>query len=274
MKKYILSIVLVFVTSISTAAAATQSVPVNLKDGDVTYKGELFLPKKAKGEVPLVLVVHEWWGKTEYPAMRAKKIANELGFAALAVDLYGEGKTVNTPKEAQALAGPFYKDPDEAVDRLQEFVEAAPAAAKTADVALNMNKVAAVGYCFGGTQALNLAREGELPGDAKLAAVVATHAGLASSLKADEKIEAKVLVLHGEADPMVKQEEVAAFKEEMKKAKADLTFIGYPGATHAFTNPNATKIGKKHGIPIAYNKSADAKSWKATTKFLKETLGK
>src|SRR5262245_41421528 len=101
-----------FSALVSVSAFAATTVPVNVKDGDTTLKGSLVLPDKAKGELPLVVVVHEWWGRNDYTAMRSKRIADELGYAALEVDLYGDGKNTEDAKEAGALAGPFYKDPE------------------------------------------------------------------------------------------------------------------------------------------------------------------
>lgn len=273
MKTYLLSTLIAFTFSLNALAA--QSVPVRVKEGEQTFQGDLYLPKKrSQKPLPLVVVVHEWWGKTQYPKMRAEKVADELGFATLAVDLFGAGKTATNPQDAQGLATPFYNDPAQGVKRLQAFIAAAPEAAQGAKAAIDPKRIAAVGYCFGGAQALNLARSGQLPGNFKLDAVVAVHASLASKLKSQGKIEPKLLVLHGEADPMVKKEEVDAFKQEMKDAHADLKFVGYPDALHAFTNPRATEIGKKYNIPIAYNKSADTQSWKEMTRFLKDNLGK
>lgn len=268
MKFKVLGIFMMLVVSVSNAWSA-ESVPVTVKEGETSYQGDLYYPKGAKGSLPLVVVIHEWWGKSDYPKMRANKIADELGFAALAVDMYGDAKAVETPDEAMTLAKPFYENPTMGVKRLEAFIAAAPEAAKGAGITLDTAKVAAIGYCFGGSQALNLARS-----NAPVKAVVALHAGLASSLKHEGKITPKVLVLNGDADPMVKKEEVTAFKAEMAKAKADWKYIAYPGATHAFSNPKATELGKKFKMPIAYNKNADTKSWNEMSKFLKANLSK
>jgi dienelactone hydrolase len=255
-------------------AHAASSVPVNVTEAGKEYKGTLFVPSKpAAGPLPLVLVVQEWWGKTAYPDKRAAQIADELGYAALSVDMYGDGKTAETPAEAQALATPFYKNPEMGVKRLQAFAAAAPGAAKLAQVTLDASKTAAIGYCFGGAQVLNLARDGHLPAGETLAAVVSFHGGLASSLKAQPPILPKLLVLHGAADKLVKPEEVKAFKQEMKKDKAKMEFVAYPGAMHAFTNPEATEKGKRYGIPVAYNEAADKASWAKMKKFLKGVFG-
>ena len=269
MKNLILSLTLFF--SLSSLAAQTETVTVKDAAGK-EHHSELIYPDHAKEALPLVVVAPEWWGIKGYPEMRAKKIADELGYAALVIDFYGDSKTVETPKEAGELAGPFYKTPEDGVKIVRQSVDAAKAIAASKKINLNLQKIVAIGYCFGGTQVLNLARSGGFTGDKKLVGVVSFHGGLASSLKAKDAIQPKLLVLHGAADKMVRDKDVAAFKEEMKAAKANLDFHAYPGAGHAFTNPNATEIGKKHNIPVAYNKAADEDSWKRLKAFLKNNF--
>ncbi|HLD99768.1 MAG TPA: dienelactone hydrolase family protein [Bdellovibrionota bacterium] len=254
--------------TISSDVFAAQAVPVTVKDGESTLKGDLYLPDAPTGSLPLVVVVHEWWGKNEFPANRAQRITDELGYAALAVDLYGGAKSVSTPQEAQALAAQFTKQPMLGVNRLKKFIATAPAAAKKAPASLDLSKIAAIGYCFGGGQVLNLARANRLPKNQNLVGVVSFHGTLSSKLEAKTPIQPKLLVVHGDSDQMVKPQEVIEFKEEMQKANADLTFLSYPGASHAFTNPKATEVGKKYGIPIAYNAEADTKSWNEMATFL------
>lgn len=246
---------------------------VLVQDGDAALQGDLFLPEGAAGALPLVVVVHEWWGKTEHSESRARRIALELGYAALAVDLYGNSRKAANPEEAMGLATPFYKDPMIGVRRLQRFIVAAGEALRR-PVSVDHARVAAIGFCFGGTQALNLARAGDLPGDFRLQGVVSFHGGLSSSLKGKAPIQPKVLVLHGGADKMVSAEELAAFHEEMRNAKAELSFHSYPGVLHAFTNPHATENGKKYGIPIAYDEAADRDSWTRMASFLKALFGR
>jgi len=249
----------------SATAAQTENltVSVSTEKGEKPLNGTLFLPERTKKDLPLVVVVHEWWGKTDYPLMRAQKIADELGYAAIAVDLFGEGKTVDNPKDAQAATEPFYQEPALGVSRIRAFIERA--AARTGS-----SRVAVIGYCFGGAQALNFARAGTLPEGQKLLGVVSFHGFLTSPLKAPKKLAPRLLVLHGEADQMVKKADVATFKKEMKVAGADLAFVSYPGASHAFTNPKATENGRKFQIPIAYNAKADAASWKKAREFLSQ----
>ena len=184
---------------------------------------------------------------------------NQEGFATLPVDLFGNNQTVDNPKDAGALATPFYQNPQTGVDRLNMYI----AEAKK-DPHVDASRIYVIGYCFGGTQALNLARSG-----AELAGVVSFHGGLDSSLKS-QGIKARVLAINGLADPMVPQKQRNGFEKEMKALKAKYKVVNYKGATHAFTNPKATEIGKKYNIPIAYNKAADEGSWKNLLEFLKK----
>jgi dienelactone hydrolase len=256
---------------VQTSHAAV-SAPVTLHEGGQDFRGDLFVPKSAKGTLPLVVVVPEWWGKNDYPVRRGREIADKLGYAALVVDLYGAGKTTESAKEAQELSGPFYKNQEMGVKRLQSFIAAA-AAAHIGEAKIDPTKIAAIGYCFGGAQVLNLAREDALPEPDKLLGVVSFHGGLSTTLQDKKPIKAKILVLHGADDKFVSADEVGKFKAEMKDAQADMTFIAYPGATHAFSNPNATKMGKKNNIPIAYNAKAAEESWREMTGFLKKLFG-
>ena len=207
---------------------------------------------------PVVMVLPEWWGVTDYVKDRAKKLA-ELGYFAMVVDYYGEGKTVDNPEQASKLAEPFYKIPinaklmfDKAKAQLLKFPNA------------NYEKIAAIGYCFGGAQALNMARqEDELKG------VVSFHGNLMTGIKPKNN-DVKILVCNGEADTYVPAEEIAAFKKQMDSAKIDYKFINYPDALHSFTNPASTEIGKKYDMKVAYNKEADEKSWNEMKVFLED----
>jgi len=223
-----------------------------------SFTSELRLPEKFDSPLPAVVIIHEWWGRTERMDEVAQRLTKE-GYAALPVDLFGNGKTVETPAEAQKLATPFYKNPQKGVELLNQYVEKL-----SKDPHIDPKKIVVIGYCFGGTQALNLARSG-----ADVAGVVSFHGTLDSSLKASSDMPA-LLVLNGGSDPMVPPAQVKAFKEEMKKANAKLEFITYPNATHAFTNPRATALGKKFNIPIAYDAKADQKSWQEFMDFMKE----
>jgi dienelactone hydrolase len=230
---------------------------ISFEEEGKKFSSTIHLPKDFKEPLPLVIVIHEWWGRNDYIMNRAELIKKE-GFAVLPVDLYGNNQIVSTPAEAQALATPFYQNPQMSINRLNKYLEAAKK-----DPHVDPSKIFVIGYCFGGTQALNLARSG-----ADIKGVVSFHGGLATSIQ-NPQIKAKVLALNGAADPMVPKKEVKAFEKEMKQAKANYKVINYKGATHAFSNPNSTEFGKKYNIPIAYNKKADEASWKEFLSFLK-----
>ncbi|RYF90662.1 MAG: dienelactone hydrolase family protein, partial [Chitinophagaceae bacterium] len=199
---------------------------------------------------PVVMVVPEWWGLNDYTKSRVKQLA-ELGYLAFAVDMYGNGMQAADPKVAGEMAMPFYKDPAMAKARF----DAAMAKALSYPAADN-NKVAAIGYCFGGTQVLNVA----LLGDA-LKGVVSFHGGLETAPVDKSLLKADILICHGEADNFVPEEQVAAFRKKLDSIAAPYSFKTYADATHAFTNPKATETGKKFNMPIEYNAAADSASW-------------
>lgn len=223
---------------------------------NVTMNGYVAYDSGSAEKRPVVLVVHEWWGQNDYPRMRAKQLA-ELGYLAMAVDMYGDGKTVDNPKDAGALAGPFYQNAGMAKARF----DAALARIKTYPQA--GDKIAAIGYCFGGSMVINMAKLGD-----QLAGVVSFHGILGGNPPADKNLlKAKLLVCHGSADQFTPQQDIDIFKKQLDSIEADYTFKVYPGATHAFTNPAATAVGKKFDLPIAYDASADSASWNDMKEF-------
>ncbi len=231
-------------------APAIKYENVNYGTDSVKLTGVVAYDSNATAKLPVVLVIHEWWGLNDYIKDRVKKLAG-LGYLAIAVDMYGDGKMGNNPDEAGKLATPFYTSPALAKSRF----DAALAKIKTYTNADTL-KIAAIGYCFGGAMVLNMARMGE-----GLSGVVSFHGNLAG-LPADKKLlKAKVLVCHGADDKFVSPGEVATFKKQMDSIGADYTFKQYAGATHAFSNPAATEMGQKFKIPIAYNAAADSTSW-------------
>lgn len=227
----------------------------------VTMNGFIVYDENIEGARPAVLVVHEWWGLNDYAKMRARELA-KLGYIAMAVDMYGEGKQADNPEMAQQLATPFYADPQMAKRRF----DAAVAKLKTYSQA-DGNKIAAIGYCFGGTQVLNMANLGE-----DLKAVVSFHGGLQVVTPDKNTLTAPVLICHGGADPFVPQEQVDQYKKQMDSIGANYTFKAYEGATHAFSNPNATAMGEKFQMPIKYNAAADTASWNDMKDFFGKTL--
>jgi dienelactone hydrolase len=224
---------------------------VEVYTGDsVHMNGYLAYDGSSKDKRPVVMVIHEWWGQTEYVKRRARELA-ELGYLAFAVDMFGDGRIAENPADAEKFAMPFYMDPAMAKRRF----DAALAKAKAHPMA-DTSKIAAIGYCFGGSMALNVARMGE-----DLDGVVSFHGNLIGVPPSKDKLKAQVLVCHGEADKFVSAADVAMFKKQMDSIGAVYTFKSYPNATHAFTNPDATEKGKKFNMPIAYNAAADTASW-------------
>lgn len=246
-------------TTDTTAAATVAKIKeetVSYPAGNLTMNSFLAYDESNDRKRPAVLVVPEWWGLNDYVKGRAKQLAG-LGYIAMAVDFYGNGKIADNPDTAGKWAMPFYKDPQMAKTNF----DAALAKIKTypqTDTA----RIAAIGYCFGGAQVLNVARMGE-----DLKGVVSFHGNLVGVPPNKNTLKAKVLVCHGEADQFVKPTEVAEFKKQMDSIGADYTLKTYPGATHAFTNPNSTATGKKFNMPIAYNPAADSASWKEMRTF-------
>jgi dienelactone hydrolase len=228
-----------------------------IKEETVTYNldsltmiGFVAYDSSSDKKRPVVLVIHEWWGINDYTRSRVRQLA-EMGYLAMAADMYGNGATADNPELAGTMATPFYKDPQMAKARF----DAALAKIKTFPVA-NVSQVAAIGYCFGGTQVINMAKLGE-----DLNGVVSFHGNLAGVPADKNLLKAPILVCHGNDDQFVKADEVALFKKQMDSIGASYTFRSYPGATHAFSNPNATATGEKFKIPIAYNAAADTASW-------------
>jgi dienelactone hydrolase len=239
-----------------------------LKEENITYSGDsvtmngfVVYDENIKGVRPAVIVVHEWWGLNDYSKMRARELA-KLGYIAMAIDMYGDGKQADNPELAGQLATPFYADPHMAKRRF----DAALAKLMTYSQA-DGNKVAAIGYCFGGTQVLNMANLGE-----DLKAVVSFHGGLQVVTPDKNTLKAHILVCHGGADPFVPQEQVDQFRKQMDSVGAVYMFKTYDSATHAFTNPNATAMGEKFNIPIKYNAEADTASWNDMKDFFDKTL--
>ncbi len=241
-----------------TAAAeiVTREVPYTHNGTELT--GYLAYDDAREGKLAGVLVVHEWWGLNDYPKARARQLA-ELGYVAFAVDMYGV-PPVTTAQEAGALAGPFNQD-------RTAMRERALAGLKVLHEQPNVDagRTAAIGYCFGGTTCLELARAG-----APLRSVVSFHGNLSNPNPADDRnIRAKVLVATGGADPMVPAEQRAEFARSMEEAGVDYMLLVYGDAKHAFTNPDADRAGMD---AVGYQQAADRRSWEHMKLFLHETL--
>ena len=252
-------LVLLALGEVSSAGVAVSDRIYEYKDGKTVLEGYVAIPKDGKAKHSVVLVVPEWKGVGEYSKRRARMLA-ELGYLGFVVDVYGKGVRPSSNEEAGKLAGKYKGDRP----LLQKRMQAALTAATQMPQA-DAKHVAVIGYCFGGTAALELARTG-----APLSAVVSFHGGLSNPTPENAaKIAAPVLVLHGADDPFVKPDEVKAFKDEMKLSSTMLRFIAYPDAVHSFTNPDAGN-DKKAGA--AYNAEADKKSWQEMQSFLKASL--
>ena len=249
----------VMVAAISLAHADVKTEVVEYRHGDVMLEGYLAYDDSFQGKRPGVVVAHEWFGQSSYERKRAEQLAR-LGYVAFAIDMYGKGVRARDGKEAGALAGKYMGD--------RKLMRARAAAGL--DVLRNRpetdpTRLAAIGYCFGGTTVLELARSG-----ADLVSVVSFHGGLDTPTPGDARnIKAKVLVLHGGDDPMVPNKQVEAFQEEMRKGGVDWQFISYGGAVHRFSNPAA---GNDPSKGLAYNERADRRSWEAMKAFFAETL--
>jgi len=224
---------------------------VDYKSNGTNLKGFIAYDGDIQGKRPGVLIVHEWWGLNDYARKRAVMIA-ELGYTALALDMYGDGKQANHPDDAQKFAMEVFNNMDAAKAKFEAALEVLKMQPTT-----DPERIAAIGYCFGGGVVLHMARFG-----LDLDAVVSFHGALQTAHPAEAgKIKARLLVCNGEDDPFTTPEQIDAFKNEMSKAGVNYKFINYPGAMHSFTNPIADSVGKKFNLPLAYNKEADEKSW-------------
>ena len=251
--------------NMNTKDSAAENTSVSIKTDSVNftvsgknYVGMVAYDENVKGKRPGIIVVPEWWGLNDYTKSRAKQLAG-LGYIAMAIDMYGDGKIAPDPKMAQELATPFYQNPtltkthiDAAINKIKSFPQT------------DTSQIAAIGYCFGGFVVLNAAKLG-----ADLKGVVTFHGGLSGVAPDKKLLKAKILVCHG-GDDQFENPHVAEFKKQMDSVGADYTFKVYPGATHAFSNPDATAIGEKFNMPIKYNAAADTASWNDMKVFLKK----
>lgn len=241
----------------STAQSDVVTEPVTYNHGQAELEGYLAWDNALEGKRPGILVVHEWTGLNDYTKMRCRQLA-ELGYVAFAVDMYGKGIRPQTPEEASKQAGIYRSD--------RELMRARVNAGL--DVLLNnelcdSDRVAAIGYCFGGGTVLELARSG-----APIAGVVSFHGNLDTpDPTVAENIKCKILICHGADDPHVTWDQVRGFIDEMRAADVDYQFIAYSGAVHSFTNPNS---GDDPSRGAAYNPAADKRSWQHMKMFFDE----
>jgi dienelactone hydrolase len=257
------SLVLILATLLTSlnALGAIQTKVIEYKIGDQAFEGFLAYDDAAKGPQPGVLIVHQWKGLTDYEQKRAEMLA-KLGYVAFCADIYGKGIRPTEVKDASALAGTYKGDRALYRERLKAALEVLAAQPQ-----VEKSKLAAMGYCFGGTGALEVARSG-----ADVRGVISFHGGLGTPTPADaQSIKGRVLVLHGADDPFVPPAEVDAFKKEMADAKTAYDFVAYPGAVHSFTHWTA---GSDNSKGAAYNKEADEQSWEAMKAFLAKVFSK
>jgi dienelactone hydrolase len=247
------------VLMVSTVRAELHRETVEYKDGATTFVGYFVYDDAVKGARPGILVIHDWMGLGPESNARVRcEMLAKLGYAAFACDMYGKDVRPKNSDEASAEAGKFYKD--RSLFRTRAGL--ALGWLKSQPV-VDSKRLAAIGYCYGGTAALELTRSG-----AELSGIVTFHGGLASGSPDDAKnIKCKVLVLHGADDPFVPADVVAAFEKEMTAAQIDWQLVKYSGAVHAFTNPGA---GNDPSKGAAYNERADKRSWVAMKDFFEE----
>ena len=251
-----------FIATHSHAEVITKEI--NYQQASTTMKGLLAYDDAIKGKRPGVLIVHEWWGHNKHARDKAKMLAKE-GYVAFAVDMYGNGQTADHPDDA----GKFSKAVASNMPLAKARFEAAMDALK-AQPNVEADKLAAMGYCFGGGIVLNMARLG-----VELKGVSSFHGSIASKSPAKKgDIKTSVRVFNGAADKFVKAEQITALKEEMKNAGVDFEFVNYPGVKHSFTNPTADATGKKFGLPLEYNAEADKDSWQKNLEFFKMIFSK
>jgi dienelactone hydrolase len=246
----------------SVSQAAVQGREVSYSANGTILKGYIAYDDAAKGKHPGILVVHEWWGHNEYARKRARMLA-ERGYTALALDMYGDGKQAQHPDDAGKFAGEVSQNAALAKARFDAAYDLL-GKEKSVDAA----SIAAIGYCFGGSVVLNMARAG-----VPLKAVASFHGGLSTQQPAEPgKVKARIATFTGEDDPMIPATQVAAFRQEMDKAGASYKVVTYPGVTHSFTNPDADEYGRKFKLPLAYDAAADKASWEAALAFLADAF--
>jgi dienelactone hydrolase len=251
--------------TVAAAHAEVKQQPVAYRDGETTMKGVIVYDDAAQGKRPGIVMVHEWWGITNHILHEAQTFAEE-GYTTFVADMYGDGQTADNPKDAGALATSVMKDPKVMAARFN-----AAQTQLSQHPTVDPTRIGAVGYCFGGAVVLNMARAG-----ADLDAVAGFHASLGLNTPAPDPgaVKAKILVLNGADDPFVKPEEYDTLKKDFDAAKADLRVVQYPGAVHAFTNPEATALGQTFNLPIRYDADADKKAKQEALSFFEDNLRK
>lgn len=244
----------------SSLIAQAQSVgtrSMDYKSKSETMEAFIAVPDIKRAKHPAVLIVHDWMGPSDFTKEKAQQLA-QMGYVAMTADIYGKKVRPKSQKEASELAGKYKKDPQLFRERLEAALETLK---KLPEV--DSSHIVAMGYCFGGTGVLELARSG-----APIAGFATFHGGLATANTKDARnIKGKLLIMHGAVDPFVPDTEVMSFQKEMNDANVDYQFISYSGAVHAFAIP---KAGFDVKTGAAYNAAADRRSWQAFSSFLQE----
>lgn len=245
-----------------------EELPSKIIGQEVTYatdstnlKGYIAFNDNIEGKRPGILIIHEWWGHNDYVRERADMLA-ELGYTALAVDMYGDGKLAEHPDDAGKFAMSVFSNLPEATARFNAAMELLKS-----QESVDAEKIAAIGYCFGGSVALTMANSG-----ADLDAVAAFHSGVQLPVEPNKDLKARVLVCNGAADPFIAPESVEAFKQAMDSIGAKYEYIAYPEVKHSFTSKAADANGEKFDLPLEYNADADAQSWASLQKLFEEVF--
>ncbi len=258
--KIVFALILILITNMNSRSEMITK-DIEYTSGGETMQGYIAYDNSISAKMPGVIVIHQWKGLGDYEKMRAKQLA-ELGYFAMAVDIYGKGIRPASSEEASKQAGKFYADKNLYRERIRSGLDEM---LKQSQV--DPSKTAAIGYCFGGSGVIELARSG-----AEVDGVVSFHGGLRPAGAEDaSNIKTSVMVLHGADDPYISAEDKAAFLKEMAEAKVDMVFTEYSGAVHSFTDKNA---GDDNSKGAAYNENADKRSWVAMKKFFEEIFSK
>ena len=255
--KYFFQLVFLAILSLSTIAhAEIQTQEIEYTQNGTTLKGYLAYDSAIKAKRPGILVVHEWWGHNEHARDRARMMA-AIGYTALAVDMYGNGKIADHPKKAGEFMNAALKDWDASQARFNKAKEVLQSH-KTVDA----ERIGAIGFCFGGAVSIRMAR-----GGADLDGVVAFHTSLPLE-PVITHMKAALLVINGSQDDLLKPESVGSFSSQMMSGNIDFTYMNLSGVKHSFTNKEADEFNKKFNIPsLQYNRQADERSWLAMQKF-------
>lgn len=255
-------IAILLVSFLPATQAAVVGEEVTYQAGDTVLNGYIATDDAIDGKRPGVIVVHEWWGNDDYTRKRADMLA-ELGYTAIALDMYGDGKVADHPDDAGKFSGEVRENMGAAEARFRaamELLQQQPS--------VDGEQIAAIGYCFGGGVVLEMARRG-----VELDAVASFHGSLGTSEPAQAgSVQSRIAVFNGADDPFVKPEQIEAFETEMNNANVDYVFVNYPGVVHSFTNPDADANGEKFGLPLKYDAKADRDSWAKMQEMFKEVF--